>query len=425
MEQSGLALLAVPAVCLLVAALSYGSQALFTWSKDEQTHLTDQQWWIFNALVLCLWICYARAINVDAGEVPEDWTTEHTSESPDGTLGRQRYCRKCDALKPPRAHHCKVCGRCIPKMDHHCPWTGNCVSHKTFPHFMRFLFYAVVSMIYLERFLYDRCAAIWGKRHSRYDLGPSATHMSILFVLLVTNSLTLFLVGIIFFRTFYSLSCNVTTIESWEIERHEQLLKRARVLGGYLDGPDGIKVRITKQEFPFDIGIFRNIAAGMGTNNFLAWLWPLARTPRTDGTSFETNGFEDPGTSWPPPDPDRMPRLQRNTESAEAFTVSHNGLNGQDEVEAFKRRQQADFDRRAVQNGHVLRRKSFHERFAPETYEPLDDNEAGTDSGEEGWQDSGGNRLKDYGVDEDVEFYDEDEIPLAELLRRRKEKRSA
>jgi palmitoyltransferase len=42
--------------------------------------------------------------------------------------------------------------------------------------------------------------------------------------------------------------------------------------------------------------------------------------------------------------------------------------------------------------------------------------------GEEGWRNSEGERLKDFGVDEDVEFYDErdDEIPLAELIARRR-----
>jgi palmitoyltransferase len=54
---------------------------------------------------------------------------------------------------------------------------------------------------------------------------------------------------IIFVRSLWSLGSNTTTIESWEIERHEALLRRARVLGGYLDGPDGVKVRIERQEF--------------------------------------------------------------------------------------------------------------------------------------------------------------------------------
>jgi len=43
------------------------------------------------------------------------------------------------------------------------------------------------------------------------------------------------------------------------------------------------------------------------------------------------------------------------------------------------------------------------------------------DEGEEGWRNSEGERLKDFGVDEDVEFYDEqeDEVPLSVLIKRR------
>lgn len=48
------------------------------------------------------------------------------------------------------------------------------------------------------------------------------------------------------------------------------------------------------------------------------------------------------------------------------------------------------------------------------------DSGGSSDGGEEGWRNSDGDRLRDFGVDEDAEFYDEDDIPLAELLKRRK-----
>jgi palmitoyltransferase len=83
----------------------------------------------------------------------------------------------------------------------------------------------------------------------------------------IGNSLVLFALTILFLRTIWCLAINTTTIEGWEIERHETLLNRARHAGGYLDGPDGVKVRITRQEFPYDIGIWRNIKQGMGTGN--------------------------------------------------------------------------------------------------------------------------------------------------------------
>jgi len=54
--------------------------------------------------------------------------------------GEKRWCRKCSAPKPERAHHCSECNRCILKMDHHCPWLGSkCVGHRTYPAFLHFL----------------------------------------------------------------------------------------------------------------------------------------------------------------------------------------------------------------------------------------------------------------------------------------------
>ena len=116
--------------------------------------------------------------------------------------------------------------------------------------------------------------------------------MVFLFIYFVVNSVTLFALSILFARNIWCLGGNVTTIESWEIERHESLVRRARSKGGYLDGPDGMKVHIRKQEFPYDIGIYQNFRQGMGGMPFL-WLWPFAATPsNASGLVFETNGFE-------------------------------------------------------------------------------------------------------------------------------------
>src|ERR1700759_298561 len=49
-------------------------------------------------------------------------------------------------------------------MDHHCPWTYNCVSHRTLPHFIRFVFYAVTAMSILEYHIWIRGAHLWSLR---------------------------------------------------------------------------------------------------------------------------------------------------------------------------------------------------------------------------------------------------------------------
>jgi len=65
----------------------------------------------------------------------------------------------------------------------------------------------------------------------------------------------------------WSVGANLYTIEGWETERHEVLLRRARRNEGYLHGTDGSKIRLVRHEFPYDIGIFANISQGMGSIN--------------------------------------------------------------------------------------------------------------------------------------------------------------
>ncbi|KAF2163964.1 hypothetical protein M409DRAFT_68206 [Zasmidium cellare ATCC 36951] len=437
--------LSPPGVTLLVAFLAFTSQWLFHYIEPGPLRKGDA--YLFNTLVTCLLICYWRTCFTDPGRIPKDWQdrvhgTEPGSPQSAAEVAAQsnRWCRRCEAFKPPRAHHCKTCKRCVKKMDHHCVWTANCVSHVTVPHFIRFLFYAVASMAYLECFLYGRAAILWQKRSLPYYLGPSSFQLSHLFVLCVVNSGILFMLTLLLGRTLWSLAVNTWTIEGWEIERHHTLLRRARVLGGFLDGPDGVKVRIEHQEFPWDVGILSNICQGMGTWNPIAWFWPFARSPSVEsGLSFEHNEIDDPSKPWPPPDPDRLYRVPRSNLVGDGFTKSWN-------IDDFKKRQAADIARYEDADGeYVVRRRPFHERLeqttqqnsdpfvdnadAIETDEESDEEEkprgrttAKDDAGEEGWRNKEGERLADFGVDEVADFYDEDDVPLAELIRRRQAK---
>lgn len=181
-DDFAIAQLAIPSVSVLVAFLAYTSQYFFL--HFESAPIRGDEVWKINIFALCIWICYFRACFVDPGRLPQDQKSSSPSQQERGgdrTPGQQRWCRRCEAYKPPRAHHCKTCKRlvflcslranwrlifyrCIPKMDHHCPWTSNCVSHFTFPHFVRFLFYAVAGMVYLETLLWERASIIWSAR---------------------------------------------------------------------------------------------------------------------------------------------------------------------------------------------------------------------------------------------------------------------
>jgi len=219
-------------------------------------------------------------------------------------------------------------------------------------------------------------------------------------------------------------------IESWEVERHEALVEKARYLGGYVHGPGGRRVRIQKQEFPYDIGIWKNLVQGMGGSNVLAWILPFGGGPENNSGwgPWEENGFEDEGTQWPPVDPDKLPRSPpqvRNEQGGNAFIHGDD-----DEVQAFKKRQEEDYKRWETMRANDPRTGSKLRSSAAATLSEgegstEDEDEDGEEweegmDGEFGWTNSDGDRLRDYGVDEEAEMIVEDEIPLGELLRRRR-----
>lgn len=116
MAPSVLERLAVPSVVLLVSFLAFSSQYLFT--NIEPGPLRRGDTYLFNALVSALLISYLRTCSTDPGRIPSDWYDRFApayaqANAPVDKSSRQRYCRKCDMPKPPRAHHCRVCNRYV------------------------------------------------------------------------------------------------------------------------------------------------------------------------------------------------------------------------------------------------------------------------------------------------------------------------
>jgi palmitoyltransferase len=122
--------LAVPSICLLICFLAYSSQYLF-YHLDPGPLTTSETIW-FNLLVAAVWLSYERACRVDPGRLPrnlaeagdregykdvvgrpEDRTGNYQAGTKNYTRAPGQWCKKCKAVKPPRAHHCRQCGRYI------------------------------------------------------------------------------------------------------------------------------------------------------------------------------------------------------------------------------------------------------------------------------------------------------------------------
>lgn len=66
---------------------------------------------------------YIMAIKTDPGS-PDKLVYGVDDSAPVDIRLQYRECKKCNVVKPPRAHHCSVCERCTLRMDHHCPWVS-------------------------------------------------------------------------------------------------------------------------------------------------------------------------------------------------------------------------------------------------------------------------------------------------------------
>lgn len=123
----------VSAVVALILFLAYSPQHSFL-----EPYISKNESLFFNFLLANLWVSYYFAVTTPPGSPPKNWVPTSIDElkrqggkdeKGDGAenedekvwaIGGERWCSKCEAWKPRRAHHCKVCKTCVMKMDHHC-----------------------------------------------------------------------------------------------------------------------------------------------------------------------------------------------------------------------------------------------------------------------------------------------------------------
>jgi hypothetical protein len=92
--------------------------------------------------------------------------------------------------------------------------------------------------------------------------------------------------------------------------------------------------------YPFDIGIYRNISEVMGPNPW-TWLWP--KEMQSDGLSFPVTAETDPRLPyyWPPRDPDDLrpsifsSKYKRQQEAKRLLQEDPNAIIDDDESEGY------------------------------------------------------------------------------------------
>ncbi|PSS02501.1 DHHC palmitoyltransferase-domain-containing protein [Coniella lustricola] len=127
---------------LVVCSIGYNTQNSF-WIGTPSSFLAVLLYALLN------W-SYTTAVFTPPGSTTNDngYSTLPTQETPRVTStltvksnGEMRFCKKCQARKPDRAHHCSTCRRCVLKMDHHCPWLATCIGLRNHKAFLLFLIY--------------------------------------------------------------------------------------------------------------------------------------------------------------------------------------------------------------------------------------------------------------------------------------------
>ena len=166
------------------------------------------------------------------------------------------------------------------------------------------------------------------------------------------------------------------------------------------------------------------MAQAMGTSNVLWWFNPFAGSPKVgkdgagSGWTWEENGFNRKEGMWPPPDPEKIRRAARAwgaTRRDYAAELEELDQSPEQQKEAFRRRQEADLRRK---------RKMVAELEEVDDYESMSEGDEDPDNHTHpagpGWANPDGERLCDYGVEEDTDDAADDDVPLAEIIRRRK-----
>ncbi len=138
---------------------------------------------------------------------------------------RPRWCKKCNAWKPPRSHHCSMAGACVLKMDHYCVWMGNTIGLLNYRSFVLFLAWTCVGCAVSAALLF-RPSVAFVRGEAGVEVGAGGGVRGIVegilgFISFIfTAAFTLALIGFLVMHSGLMVR-NMTTIEAYEKRKVE------------------------------------------------------------------------------------------------------------------------------------------------------------------------------------------------------------
>lgn len=195
-------------------------------------------------------------------------------EPAEGTAERLewQYCSLCNRLGPPRSWHCTKCDVCIVKRDHHCIFTGCCIGHLNHRYFLLLFLYLLIGLLY--GMVYNIYVL-----YSFIQNNPLANIQKLFTVLDVYGQSPGYV--FLFFPKFLSFifSINVAAVVG-------VIMGLAYHLSNAIRGR--VSIQGKKPILGYDNGLFNNLRSVFGERMYLAWLFPLIKSPLPeDGYSWK------------------------------------------------------------------------------------------------------------------------------------------
>ena len=127
------------------------------WIVTNNTYYPFYVYLINGIFFILFEVFYILCFTTEPGIIPrnhpdfikKEKTEENNNNENKPRIFTERECETCKIIRPPGASHCSSCDNCVLDFDHHCVFISNCVAKRTHKYFYLFLFFAIITCLYI------------------------------------------------------------------------------------------------------------------------------------------------------------------------------------------------------------------------------------------------------------------------------------